>query len=41
MKVCICTNKYGYAFSNEPIIGDGSNKEIQVDEVEVFKVKSN
>ena len=42
MKVCFCTiNKYGYAFSNEPIIGDGSYKEIEVDEVEIFKVKSN
>ena len=42
MKVCFCTtNKYGFAFSNEPINGDGSYKEIEVDEVEVFKVKSN
>ena len=40
MEACICTNKYGYSYSNEPIIGNGDLKEIEVDEVEVFKVKA-
>ena len=41
MGVCFCATKaIGYAYSKEPIIGDGSQKEINVDEVEVFKVKS-
>ena len=41
MKICFCSTKeYGYAYSNEPIAGDGSLKEIEIDEVEVFKVKS-
>ena len=41
MKVCFCaTKKYAYAYSVEPIIGDGSAKEINVDEMEVFKVKN-
>ena len=41
MGVCFCATKAnGYGYSKEPIIGDGSTKEINVDEVEVFKVKS-
>ena len=40
MKVCICaTTKYGYAYSSEPLVGDGSLKEIDVDEVEAFEIK--
>ena len=41
MGACLCATKaIGYAYSKEPLIGDGSTKEINVDEVEVFKVKS-
>ena len=41
MGVCFCATKAkGYGYSKEPIIGDGSTKEIIVEEVEVFKVKS-
>ena len=41
MGVCFCATKaYGYAYSIEPLVGDGSAKEINVDEIEVFKVKS-
>ena len=30
---------YGYAYSDEPLIGDGLDKEIEVDEVEIFKIE--
>ena len=41
MKVCFCSTKSnGFAYSIEPLVGDGSYKEIEVDEVEVFQVKS-
>ena len=41
MQVCYCSTKeYGYEYSIEPLVGDGSTKEIIVDEVEVFKVKT-
>ena len=40
MKTCVCSTKqYGYAYSSEPIIGDGSSKDIEIDEIEVFKFK--
>ena len=40
MLVCFCATKaYGYGYLKDPIIGDGSTKEINIDEVEVFKVK--
>ena len=40
MKVCLCTTKkYGYAYSSEALVGDGSFKEIDVDEVEAFEIK--
>ena len=40
MKVCVCAPvANGYAYSNEPLIGDGLEKEIEVDEVEVFQIK--
>ena len=40
MKICKCCPKnYGYAYSNEPLIGDGSLNEIEVDEVETFKIE--
>ena len=42
MKTCKCSTKdYGYAYSNEPIVGDGTLKDIEIDEVEVFKFKIN
>ena len=38
MKTCLCNTKsYGYAYSFEPLVGDGGEKDIEVDEVEVFK----
>ena len=40
MGACFCATKvYGYSYSEEALVGDGSAKEINVDEVEVFKVK--
>ena len=41
MKMCKCCTKetYGYAYSDEPLIGDGSSNEIEVDEVEIFKIE--
>ena len=40
MKVCICAPKtYGYAYSSEALIGDGTYKEIEVDEIEAFEIK--
>ena len=40
MGACFCATKvYGYSYSEEALVGDGSTKEINVDEVEVFKVK--
>jgi hypothetical protein len=39
--VYCCTKVYGFAYSNEPLSGDGSLKLIEVDEVEIFKVKRN
>ena len=41
MKACICcTNNFGYAYSIEPLVGDGGLKEIEVDELEIFQVES-
>ena len=40
MKVCICAPKdRGYAYSSEALVGDGTYKEIDVDEVEAFEIK--
>ena len=40
MKVCFCApKKYGYAYSSEALVGDGTYKEIDVDEVEAFEIK--
>ena len=40
MKICYCcTKNFGYAYSSEPLVGDGSLNEIEVDEVEVFKIQ--
>ena len=40
MEVCYCAIKdNGYAYSSEALIGDGTDKEIEVDEVEVFEIK--
>ena len=42
MRTCVCftkNNQYGYAYSSEPITGDGSSANIEVEEVEVFKFK--
>ena len=40
MKICTCcSNNYRYAYSNEPLIGDGSLNEIEVDELETFKIE--
>ena len=39
MRKCYCATKQkGYAYSREPLVGDGLHKPIEVDEVEVFKV---
>ena len=41
MKIFFCaTNSNGYSYSKEPLVGDGTKKEIIADEVEVFKVKT-
>ena len=39
MQICQCCTSYGYAYSDEPLIGDGLDKEIEVDEVEIFKIE--
>ena len=40
MKVCICAPKSnGYAYSIEALVGNGTYKEIDVDEVEAFEIK--
>ena len=40
MRCCYCaTRENGFAYSREPLVGDGLYKEIEIDEVEVFKVK--
>jgi len=42
MRTCVCStknNNSGSAYSNEPITGDGSSANIEVEEVEVFKLK--
>lgn len=43
MRVCFCykNKQEGYAYSEEPIFGDGELKGIEVDELEVFKVEGN
>lgn len=38
MRTCVCgTKECGYAYSSEPLLGDGSTKDIEIDEVEVFQ----
>ena len=40
MKKCYCCTKtYGYAYSSEPLVGDGSYNLIDVDEIEIFKLE--